>query len=56
MLDFNKDFQIKGFFGPCIQDFPEKSLEFKQDLRMGGYLEVKQDSRLYLYLKENQLK
>ena len=39
-----------------IQDFPEQSLEFKQDPRMGGNLEFEQDSRLYLYLKEYQFK
>ena len=39
-----------------IQDFPEQSFEFKQDLRMGGNLEFKQDSRLYLYLKEYKFK
>ena len=39
-----------------IQDFPEQSLEFKQDPRMGENLEFEQDSRLYLYSKECQFK
>ena len=39
-----------------IQDFPEQSIEFKHDTRMGGNLEFEQDSRLYLYLNEYQFK
>ena len=39
-----------------IQDFPEQILDFKQDPRMGENLEFKQDSRLYLYLKEYKFK
>ena len=39
-----------------IQDFPEQSLEFKQEPRMGGNLEIEQDSRLYFYLKEYKFK
>ena len=35
-----------------IQDFPEQSLEFKQNPRMGVNFEFQQDSRLDLYLKE----
>ena len=32
-----------------IQDFPEQSLDFKQDPRMDGNLEFEQDSKQHLY-------
>ena len=51
-----QEFSQKILMSIKIQDFPEQSLEFKQDPRMDGNLEFEQDSRLYLYLKEYQIK
>ena len=43
-----QEFSQKILLSIKIQDFPEQSLLFKQDSRMGGNLEFEQDSILYL--------
>ena len=40
-----QQFSQKILMSIKIQDFPEQNLEFKQDPRMGGNLEIEQDSR-----------